>query len=74
MVHCIQKTQVWAAIWITVYEKSTYKSQNVILFLEAGENVKDIQYISANLYLIKVFTAFYIQCIYTCGYAQGTEK
>jgi hypothetical protein len=37
-----------------VYEKSTYKSQNVILFLEAGENVKGIQYISANLCLIKV--------------------
>lgn len=40
--YCIHKTQVWAALWITVYEKSTYKLQNVILCLEAGEKMKGI--------------------------------
>jgi len=42
VVHCIHKTQVWAAIWITVYEKTTYKSQNVILCVEDGEKRQGI--------------------------------
>lgn len=50
---------------LTVYEKSTYKQQNVISCQEAGKRWK--VFISVNLYLMEVFTAFYIQYIYTCG-------
>lgn len=71
-INFIHKTQVSAATWITVYEESCEEWQNVMLCLETGEITKGIHI--CELILTQVFTAFYIQCIYNCGCAQGTEK
>jgi hypothetical protein len=53
-------------------KESSYKWQNVILCLATGEVIKGIHIIRQ--FLTTFVTMFYIQHIYTYGFAEGTEK